>query len=106
MSRSFTIENITKTIGKGRVNYTGGRFMSDTPSAAAKKAFTKAYHHLRKKGPLSLIISIRETTQNSAHKTFRYKVTRKAAHNIVEHKGEPVVYSFTTKVKSLSIEKQ
>ena len=40
--RSFTIESIKKTSG-GRVNYTGGRFIS---AASAKKAFTKAYHHL------------------------------------------------------------
>lgn len=100
MSRSFTIESISKTKG-GRVNYTGGRFISETPSASAKKAFSKAYHHLNAKGPLSLKIKIRETTQGSAHKTFDYRVTRKAEKVEVERDGEIIVYNFTTKVKSI-----
>jgi hypothetical protein len=65
--RSFTIKSIKKLNGS-RVNYTGGRFESETPVASARKAFTKAYHHLKAKGPLSLKITIRETTQNSKKK--------------------------------------
>jgi hypothetical protein len=100
MSRSFTIENIKKINGS-TVRYTGGRFLSETPSASAKKAFTKAYHHLKASGPLTLKISIRETTQNSLHKIYDYKVTKKAAHVEVEINGETIVYNFTTKIKSI-----
>jgi hypothetical protein len=100
MSRSFTIENISKTKG-GRVNYTGGRFISETPASSAKKAFSKAYHHLNAKGPLSLKITMRETTQGSAHKMFDYRVTRKAERVEVERDGEVIVYNFVTKIKAI-----
>lgn len=100
MARSFTIESINKTKG-GRVNYTGGRFLSDTPAASAKKAFSKAYHHLNAKGPLSLKIKIRETTQGSDHKIFEYRVTRKTERVEVERGGETIVYGFTTKIKAI-----
>lgn len=100
MTRSFTIESIHKTQG-GKVNYTGGRFISETPSSSARKAFSKAYHHLRAKGPLSLKITMRETTQGSAHKTFDYRVTRKAEKVEIERDGEIIVYNFVTKVKAI-----
>lgn len=98
--RSFTIENIKKTDGSS-VRYTGGRFISEIPSTAAQKAFTKAYHHLNGKGPLSLKVSIRETTRGSKQKTYDYRVTRKAAHIEVERDGQVIVYNFVTKVKSI-----
>lgn len=100
MSRSFTIENIQKQSG-GRINYTGGRFISETPSGAAKKAFSKAYHHINATGPLSLKIKIRETTQGSLHKTYDYRITRKAKNVEVERKGQIITYNFTTKIKSI-----
>lgn len=98
--RSFTIESIKKTNG-GRVNYKDGRFVSETPVAAAKKAFTKAYHHLRKKGALSLIITMRETTQGSHKKEYKYRVKRVAEKTEVERDGETIVYSFITKAKAM-----
>lgn len=98
--RSFTIESVKKTNG-GSVRYTGGRFISETPSASAKKAFTKAYHHLKATGPLTLKISMRETTQGSLHKTYDYKISRVSEHIEVERNGETVVYNFTTKIKSI-----
>lgn len=100
MSRSFTIESINKTKG-GRVNYTGGRFISETPAGAAKKAFSKAYHSINATGPLSLKIKIRETTQGSLHKMFEYRVTRKAEKMQVERDGEVITYNFVTKIKSI-----
>jgi hypothetical protein len=98
--RSFTIESINK-YGAGRVNYTGGRFISETPSAAAKKAFTKAYHHLKAKGPMSLKICVRETTQGSLKKEYTYRVTKKSEKVEVERNGETITYNFTTKIKSV-----
>ena len=98
--RTFTIESVKKANG-GRVNYTGGRFVSDTPVAAAKKAFTKAYHYLNKKGPLSLVITIRETTQGSHKKEYTYRIKRVAEKKEVERDGETIVYNFTTRAKAL-----
>lgn len=100
MSRYFTIDNITRTNGS-RINYDGGRFVSDTPSGAVKKAFSKAYHHINATGPLSLKLKIRETTQGSAKKTYEYKVSRKAEKTTIERNGVMITYKFTTKVKSI-----
>lgn len=100
--RSFTIESIKK-YGGGKINYTGGRFISDTASSAAKKAFTKAYHHLNAKGPMSLKICIRETSSDSSKKMYYYRVTKKSEKVEVEKNGTTVIYNFTTKIKSLGM---
>lgn len=101
MSRSFTIEKITKTTGGNTVRYDGGRFIGETPSGAAKKAFSKAYHHLNAKGPMSLKIKIRETTQGSLHKMYTYRVTKKSDVTTVERDGQEITYRFSTKIKSV-----
>jgi len=98
--RSFTIESVHKMNG-AKVNYKDGRFIADTPSAAAKKAFTKAYHHINKKGPLSLKIKMRETTQGSLHKEYEYRVSRVANKVEVERDGKMIVYHFMTKTKAI-----
>jgi hypothetical protein len=100
MSRSFTIVSIQRVNGT-KVNYDGGRFLSEAPSGAAQKAFTKAYHHVNASGPMSLKITMRETTQNSLHKEFKYRVSRKAQKTQVERNGVIVTYNFTTKIKSI-----
>ena len=100
MSRSFTIESIKKMQG-GTLRYSGGRFISNTPAGAAKKAFTKAYHSINATGPLSLKIQIRETTQGSLHKVYKYKVARKSELNTIERNNEIITYNFITKVKSI-----
>lgn len=100
--RSFTIEKVEKASG-GIVRYTEGRFISETPSGAVKKMFTKLYHHLKSKGPLSLKITLRETTQSSKHKVYRYKVTRKAEKTEIQlSNGETITFNFTSNVKSLN----
>jgi hypothetical protein len=99
--RSFTIESVKKMNGS-RVNYTEGRYMSETASQSAKKAFTKIYHHLDAKGPLSLKITMKETTQNSNKKEYTYRVTKKTDKVEVERDGKIITYNFTTKVKSLN----
>ena len=98
--RSFTIESVQKLSGAS-VPYNGGRYISETPSGAARKAFTKAYHHLNSTGPLSLKIVIRETTEGSAKKEFKYRVTRKSHTTEVQRNGEVVIYNFITKIKSI-----
>ena len=99
--RSFTIDSIQK-YGGSRINYTGGRFISETPSGAAKKAFTKAYHHTRGKGSMSCKVTIHETTSGSVKKEYTYRVTKKSEKIEVERDGEIITYNFTTKIKSLN----
>jgi hypothetical protein len=99
MSRTFTIEAIYKNGHK--IRFDGGRYMSDTPSSAARKAFTQAYRHTGAKGKMSLNIHIRETTQNSLHKTYKYKVSRVQNPTEASWVGESVVFNYTTKVKAI-----
>lgn len=99
MSRTFTIEAIYNSSGN-RLRYDGGRFISDTPAGAARKAFSHAAR-TRKSGRLSLEIHMRETTQGSLHKIYKYKVRRIPNHSEIEHDGTSIVYKFTTKVQAL-----
>jgi len=94
--RSFTIESVSSS--SGPVDYTGGRFESDTPDAAVRKMFTKAYHA---SGKSPLTITFRETTSGSAKKQFKKRVTRVPDRTTVMIEGKPVTFKFTTKVKSL-----
>ena len=98
MSRSFTIESITNSAG-GKVNYTGGRFLGARPSDAVRKMFSKAS---AQSGDRSLVITLRETTSASAHKTFKYRVTKVAEKKTVERDGVEVTFNFATKVKSMN----
>jgi hypothetical protein len=99
MNRSFTIEAIYRN--GNRIKIDGGRYLSSTPSSAARKAFSQAYRHLNTKGRLSLVVHIKETTRNSSGKVFKYRVSKVAEKNEVERNGEIIVYHYTTKVKAL-----
>ena len=103
MSRTFTVEAIYNSSGN-RVRYDGGRFISDTPAAAARKAFSHAARtrtRTIKNGRLSLEIHMRETTQGSRQKVYKYRVRRVPNQNEIEHDGKTIVYKFTTKVQAL-----
>ena len=97
--RSFTVEAIYKAGKKSRIS--GGRYISETPSGAAKKAFSQAYRHMNSKGRLTLEVHVRETTQGSAHKTFKYKVAKKNESTEVEINGETIVFKYQTKTKAI-----
>ena len=78
--RSFTVEDAkdnkgcpTKFALKG---YTG-RYMSSNAASAASKAATQLCRTKRIKGTCVMYLDIRETTQNSKGKVFKYRVTRK-----------------------------
>ena len=99
--RSFTIESVTRPNGS-HINYTGGRFESDSKNApvlVAKKMFTKA----STKNTKSLTIKFRETTQGSTGKIFTKRVTRTYDPVEVDHNGVMVTHEYITKVKSLGI---
>lgn len=88
--RSFTIESIKTSSGKVLAQ-DQGRYISSTPSGAAKKAFSQ-----HKKSQRSLIVSVRETTRGSACKTFKYKVSSVKNTTEVILNGTPVVFKFKT----------
>jgi hypothetical protein len=100
MTRYFTIESIEQSNGR-KVNYTGGRFKSDTPRQSAPKVFSKAYHYLSASGPLTLKIKIREVTQGSLKKSYTYKVSRISQKTTVERDGESITYNFTTRTSAI-----
>ena len=99
MSRSFTIDKIEKLSG-GTVRYYDGRYMSETPSAAAKKMFSKAYAECSGKCN-SMKITLHETTSGSNKKKYAYRITRKPQKTVVEIDGQDITFSFKTKVKSI-----
>lgn len=100
--RSFTI--IAEHGSRESLGKLGGRFLSKTPSGAARKAFSKLMREYNQAGKRvnSLEIHLRETTQNSSKKIFKYKVSR------VPNKTEAnwidgVTFAFTTTVKALPL---
>lgn len=100
MSRTFTIEIIYNTKGN-KIHFDGGRYISRTPSGAASKAFSQAYRHFKGKGKMSLKITLRETTQGSVHKSYKYRVSRVPQESKREIDGKIISYSYITKVRSI-----
>ena len=99
MSRSFTIVNIKRT-NNDLIDYFNGRFISNSPSLAARKAFTKAYNSLDTKRNLTLIVTMKETTQGSAKKTFSYEISRINEESEVEIDGKLITFSFKMNVRA------
>lgn len=99
--RSFTIVAARKTDGS-YIQNVGGRYLNNTPSGAARKAFTKlSREYLKPSGRASLEIHLRETTQNSSKKVFKYKVSRMPKKTDAGWIDEDLVFAFTTKVKAV-----
>lgn len=99
MSRSFTIESVYRNNTK--LNYNGGRYISSTPGSAAKKAFTHVYNSINENGRMSLILTMKETTQGSDKKMYKYKITRIKETTEIERDGVLIKYNFTTKIKAI-----
>ncbi len=97
--RSFT--TVSAHRGSKNLNLSGGRYISDTPVAAAKKAFSQIVQTNDFRGKVSLKITIKETTRGSAHKEYTYKVSKVPEITEVDLNGTIVRYTFTTKVKAL-----
>lgn len=96
--RSFTVTKAKK--GDTHYRNLGGRYMSETPSGAARKAMSQLCRHHKVKGVCSMLITIRETTQNSAHKDYVYRVRRIKDPVTVERDGVEVTYQYSSKVKA------
>ena len=100
MSRTFTIEAIFNQSGN-KIRFEGGRYVSTSPSGAARKAFSQAYRYLGAKGKTSLEVHIRESTQGSSHKIYQYIVKRVAERSERIIYGVKIVNHFTTKIKAV-----
>ena len=97
--RSFTVITINKSGKKTRTD--GGRYISKSPSSAARKAFSQYYRQHKTSGQLSLEIHIKETTQNSSGKIFKYKVSKIKDPKDISRGKQIIHYEYTTKVKAL-----
>jgi hypothetical protein len=99
MSRSFTVENVKNSTTGKKILFTGGRYISENPSNAARKAFSQISKAMS--GRFSLEITLRETTQNSKHKLYKYKVTRIKRPIEVIKDNVSILYKYFIKVKSV-----
>lgn len=102
MSRSFTIISAQKADGS-KINYTGGRYLSETPRQSVSKMFSKIIGSMsqRAKKANTLKITLRETTSGSLKKEYTYKVSKSNVLTTVERDGQEITYKFITKVKSV-----
>jgi hypothetical protein len=105
--RAFSVVNVSKHGGcptkfgkKGK----GGRYISKTPANAARKAFTELCRTKRIRGICTLIVTIRETTKNSKHKIFTYKLKRNKLSKpmvMMEGTDREYVIAYNTTIKSV-----
>jgi hypothetical protein len=100
--RSFTIVHVSTGTGKvkGSSNL-GGRYMSHTPSGAARKAGSQVCRATKIKGQCSLVVTLKETTAGSAKKEFKYRVKRVKDPVTVVRNGQEVTYNYKTVVHSM-----
>lgn len=98
--RSFTVEKIETSNGKAKgASNLGGRFISSTPSGAAKKVGSKICSESSVKGRCVLYITLRETTRESKHKEYVYKITRMLDPVTVVRDGVEITYRYRTIAK-------
>ena len=72
--RSFTVDALYKGKTKLRMCSCGGRYINNTPSGAAKKAYSQYFRGKSKKS--ALIVHVRETTNGSDKKIYKYKISK------------------------------
>ena len=96
--RSFTVIAMAKSGKKLRVS--GGRYISKTPASAAKKAFSQYYRDHKKSGRFSLEVHLKETTQNSSGKIFKYNIAKINEPKNVIRDGQTIRYEYTVKIRS------
>ena len=99
--RSFTVTGVTNSKGtaKNEKNL-GGRFISTNPASAAKKAGTQICSSTKKEKCV-LIITVKETTQNSNKKEYTYKYRRIHDPKTVVREGVEITFNYSSIVKAL-----
>lgn len=77
-----------------------GRYLSATPSGAARKAANQYLNATGKGSGAKVQLSVRETTRGSAGKTFKYTAKRVADHDKATINGCKVYFRFRTDLKA------
>ena len=102
--RSFSVISITKPgQSQDKTKSHPGRYISKSAAGAAKKAFTQACRAKQIFGQCALIITMRETTEKSAKKEFKYQLRRVKLENplIVKRGSAEVKIEYETKIKTI-----
>lgn len=99
---SYTVVAVKTSSGKvkGKDNLQG-RFISSSPSGAAKKAGTQICRASKIRGQCSLVVTIRKTTQGSNHKEYTYRIKRIRDPVTVMRNGEEITYNYRTEAKRI-----
>ena len=100
--QTYTVIAVKTSSGskKGKTNL-GGRFVSSSPSGAAKKAGTQICRSSNIKGQCSLVITLRKTTRGGNLKEYVYRVKRVKDPVTVMRGGEEIPYNYKTQAKRL-----
>lgn len=102
--RSFTVVDAGKH-GGCKTKFRGGLYKSRNPAAAAKKAFKELCRVKRIRGVCTLIITLRETTQDSTKKVFSYRLRRHKLKvpKVIKLGNSEIVYEYESTAKSVEV---
>jgi hypothetical protein len=97
--RSFTIEDSEVPVPGST------RFISSSPSGAAAKAARRVFKEIKNAKKTEVRLTLRETTQGSAGKSFRYIGIKEKLDEpkVVAINGSSITYTHSYKVKSCNI---
>lgn len=101
--RHFTIASVH--LGETDLEITGGRFTSKIPVAAAKKAFSQLVQSKKITGAKPVVITVRESTQGSKHKEFKYTVSKIAQDKEITIGDKVIKYKFVVKAMAVKAPK-
>jgi hypothetical protein len=90
--------SFTAAIGARKAE--SGRYLSTTPSGAARKAANRYFNDAGKGSGARVQVAVRETTRGSAGKTFKYTAKRVADHDRATINGCNVYFRFRTELKA------
>ena len=78
-----------------------GRYLANRAVNAASKAFTQWCRDKNCSGlDHKVSVVVRETTQGSKHKEYKYYATQKKNKEIIDHKGVSIQHAYTNKLVS------
>ena len=84
--------------------HSDSEFISATPSGAARKTFRHSMKKMKKSQRRRS--SVIRVARKGEDKVFSYKVTQVRSPQLVERNGELIHYEYTTKVKSLNMNRK
>ena len=99
MGRTFTVE-------ESCINVSGGRYVSETPSGAAKKAATKLFQKAKNskkyKSLRKITFTVRETTSGSNKTEYNYSAVREKLKEPVRRviNGVTIINEYKINVKA------